>query len=457
MSRSAVSFFRYFAPALIVIIATVDSGAQPSTTQPLSVNDVSWLFPPPKRVEDLGNLISMRDLTTPNDQDSTKRDTVWSDEGFHRFLEIAAGQSQVAGTQSRIGVPDEATSIANWFIAGIRIDAGAPGLSNEIQAQFGQSPEIRLIVQPVKRNADGTVVVDDVAGHLIFDFTSGHDASSQADCLPRPKPDAVAFKAIIAELDALRTRLSNGQLGANRVSTASAPLGVHPGLLDSTTAQNLRREMQLFLEKNISSRNLDAMAIMGLPAGAPEPWIFLSMQKVPAGVVPALPNGGFVPVAGPTLDGQQVAQMLRAGFSVVPEPHTNNLNAITCKNAAVPPGTSLPIAARNGHSTSELFANPSLPANSAKDILDLIADPMKSHFFNTDCISCHTETRRAMTLPQTTDFSRINASVLPNSDWVVRNFGWAPNSEGLRAVVTRRTANETAAVVDYINSQLLNK
>ena len=45
-----------------------------------------------------------------------------------------------------------------------------PGLSSEIRDQFGQLPEIRLIIQPVTRNADGTPTVRDIAGHLIFDF-----------------------------------------------------------------------------------------------------------------------------------------------------------------------------------------------------------------------------------------------------------------------------------------------
>src|SRR5258707_3840606 len=102
------------------------------------------------------------------------------------------------------------------------------------------------------------------------------------------------------------------------------------------------------------------MAIAGLPAGAHAPWIFLSMVEVPAGLDPALPNGGFVPVHGPTLDGQQFAQMLEpvgTAPRVVPAPNTNNLNPITCKNAAVS-AASLPIPKPSGVSTTELFLSP---------------------------------------------------------------------------------------------------
>src|ERR1700688_3832817 len=105
---------------------------------PLSADDVSWLFPTPTKPEDLANLISMADLTVPNPQDPTKRDRVWSDAAFAQFLGIAASPAAlVAGTQSRIGLPAEAQMIGAWHIAAIRIDPGAPGLSNDITAQFG--------------------------------------------------------------------------------------------------------------------------------------------------------------------------------------------------------------------------------------------------------------------------------------------------------------------------------
>jgi hypothetical protein len=433
--------------------------AQAQTTSPLSANDVSVLFPAPTRAADFAKLIAVRDLTTQNPQDPTKRDPVWPYAVFQRFLAIAASPAaQVAGTQ--IGLPIEAQSIDAWFISGIRIDAGAPGLSSDIRAQFGQLPEIRLIVQPVTRNLDGTPKVLDIAGHLIFDFTlEKPNVPAQTGCLPRRLPNLDAFNAIVADLAVLRTKLSDGQLGADKVTTSGVPLGVHPGLADATTAGNVRQEIKSFLEKYISGQRLDAMAIAGLPSGLHAPWIFLSMVELPPGVDPALPNGGFDPVHGPTLDGQQFAQMLEPDGKVprvVPEPHTNNLNPITCENAAAS-STSLPIAKRIGVSTSNLFVNPP-PVDKTKEILDVIADPGKSHFFNTDCVSCHTETRRNMDLLKIKDIPGIDPAALPNGQWDVRNFGWAPGPNGsAQATVTRRTAAETAAVVTFINSELLAK
>jgi hypothetical protein len=426
---------------------------------PLSANDVSLLFPVPTRAEDFAKLIAVRDLTTQNPQDPTKRDLVWPYPVFQRFIEIANGPAtQVAGSQSRIGLPAEAQSIDAWFIAGIRIDAGAPGLSSEIRAQFGQLPEIRLIIQPVTRNPDGTPNVLDIAGHLIFDFTLPSTTSAQIGCLPRRLPDSDAFNSIVADLAALRTKLSDGQLGAHRVTTSNTPLGVHPGLADATTASNLRQEIKSFLERHISSDHLDAMAVAGLPAGAHKPWIFLSMAEVPPGFDPDCPKGGFCAVHSPTLDGKQFAQMLGPeGIvpRVVPEPHTNNLNQITCKNAAAP--ASPAIGDRSGVSTADLFIDPPPAADKTKQILDVIADPAKSHFFNTDCVSCHTETQLSIKLLSTRNIPGIDPAVLPMGPWDVRNFGWAPppGKGAFHAEVTRRTAAETTAVVSFINSEVL--
>jgi hypothetical protein len=440
-------------------------GAVPAQTQangPLSPNDVSWLFPAPAQAGDFDKLIAVRDLTSQNLQDPAKRDPVWPDAAFQQFLAIAASPAaQVANSRARIGLPAEAQSIDAWFIAGIRIDAGAPGLSSDIRGQFGQLPQIRLIVQPVTRNANGTPKVHDIAGHLIFNFTlEKPNDPAQSDCFQRPMPDLDALNAIVADLVALRTKLSDGKLGTNKVTTSNVPLGVHPGLADATTASNLRQEIKSFLEKHISGARLSAMAIAALPSGARAPWIFLSMLKVPPGVVPALPNGGFVPVHGPTLDGQQFAQMLEPFGRlprVVPKPHTNNLNPITCKNAAVSLA-SLPIAGRSGVSTADVFGILKPRAAKTKEILDVIADPAKSHFFNTDCVSCHTETGRTMEILNIKDISGIDPAVLPKGSWNVRNFGWSPSILGsARATVTRRTAAETTSVVAFINSELLAK
>jgi len=115
----------------------------------------------------------------------------------------------------------------------------------------------------------------------------------------------------------------------------------------------------------------------------------------------------------------------------------------------------LPIGERKGVSTSALFVTPPRSADQTKQILDVIADPTKSHFFNTDCVSCHTETRRSMDLLKVTDIPGIDTAALPKGQWNVRNFGWSPSGRGVQATATRRTSAETAAVVSFINAELL--
>ncbi len=470
MNNSAVRASRYLKLAVLgILLVSAARGQRPSGNNsssgtpavapiqpnaPLSANDVSWLFPAPTRAEDFANLIAVRDVTTPDPQDPTKRHPVWSDSAFQQFLTIVNGpKAQVAGTNFQISLPPEARLIENWFISGIRIDAGAPGLSGNIHAQYGQLPEIRLIIQPIIKGSDGSPKVLDIAAHLIFDFVVlPPDPPASPDCFPRFQPDLTAFNSIVVDVAALRTKLNNGQLSGHSVSTTGVPLGIHPGLADPVTANSVRNEMLSFLEKHISADRLGSMAIVGLPANASGPWIFLSILGDRA--------GHFGAAHGPTLDGiQQFAEMLNlAGTSprVVPEPNTNNLNPITCKNAAVS-ATSLPVGQRSGFSTSAVFAAPAPSTVKTKQILDTIADPSKSFFFNTDCVSCHTETQRAMNLLNVTDIPGINRAALPNGQWNVRNFGWSPAEGPVQATVTRRTAAETAAVVTFVNSGMLAK
>src|ERR1700675_100384 len=307
--------------------------AETQTNSPLSANDVSWLFPVPTRAEDFANLIAVRDITTLSSLDPTKRVPIWSDAAFQQFQTIASGaQTQVRGTQAQISLHKEAQTPDAWFVAGVRIDAGAPGLSSDIRANFGQLPEIRLIIQPILKNPDGSPKVLDVAGHLIFDFvTPTPQAPPSSGCFPRFEPDMDAFRSVVADVAALRTKLNNGQVASHAISTVNVPLGVHPGLANPVTANGLRNEMLALLERHLSAQRLGSMAIAGLPDPAPAPWIFLSMLGDHA--------GHFVRARGPTLDGdQEFAQMLNpAGTSprVVLAPHTHNLNPITSKNAAL--------------------------------------------------------------------------------------------------------------------------
>jgi hypothetical protein len=267
----------------------------------------------------------------------------------------------------------------------------------------------------------------------------------------------VAFRQIVDELAAMRDKLAHGDFGAP-VSTAGADLGVHPGLRNRATAASVRAEMLAFLERHVSPQNLTAMAVTGLPANEAAPWMFVSMLGVPAGVSPEAPQGGYIGVRSPMLDGVHFAEALTAIGTdprVTPPPHGNNLAAITCRNAMMGP-TALPEATRRGVASAEIFADPAMPAARVRSILAQIDNPVTSHFFNTDCVSCHTETRLGMERLNVTRVAGIDPAAMPNGPYNVRNFGWSPPIEGppSRATVTRRTAAETDAVVRFINTAL---
>ena len=117
-----------------------------------------------------------------------------------------------------------------------------------------------------------------------------------------------------------------------------------------------------------------------------------------------------------------------------------------------------------------------VPALKVKHVPDLIANPQRAHFFNTDCVSCHSESTRRISLgigdiqsefrfARPDGVSGVDENVLPQDakpgpSWNVRNFGWFPGRGlGLNpvATVTTRTANEAADSAAFINKNYLAK
>jgi hypothetical protein len=193
----------------------------------------------------------------------------------------------------------------------------------------------------------------------------------------------------------------------------------------------------------LASARLTSMVIMGL--AFPEPWIFIAMQKVPVG-------GGqftFVPVPGPTLDGAQAAQMLnfRGGPQVVPAPVTINQNPITCRHAA--------------------FQKPPQPRSEHKGVprRNLSTAVLRTTASGRSLTSSPTPRRVTSSIPTASAVTRIRPS---------RCFGSATTSPSTASpgrccrkaflnmgpavpTATRRTATETAEVVEFINRELLGK
>ena len=445
----------------ILFMSACDTSSGPGTSDPgpvdlaveLDLNDVSILLPPPTSTDD--PVLAITDLTFEGS-------AVWPDDAFTQYLGITErfggidGQDVVSGEgATRIDV-GAFTNKSVWHVAAIRIDPGAPGLSEDIKKEFGHAAQIRLILQPV--TDDGKV--HDVAAHLIYNYIT--DAQRVADCPARRlTPDLEHFGRIVDDVAAIKLQLAAGEIGDEAIET-NGLLGVHPAAdpnkASLATRTAFRDELKSFLETHLDPSKLSAMAIMGLPKDAPEPWIFLAMAPNPAGE-------GFVPLPSPAIaqDKFRFAQMLdvRAGFqavSVSPKVRVNNLNPITCR-FEVDPNNPLGVPSPenpNGVSTADLF--PRGDADDVREIVSVIADPERAHFFNTDCVSCHTETRREMDILGTDQIDApVDPDVLPTELWNVRNFGWFPsflNRGVLKATATRRTATETEEVVEAVNAML---
>ncbi|MEM6677760.1 MAG: hypothetical protein AAF675_07810, partial [Pseudomonadota bacterium] len=356
-----------------------------------------------------------------------------------------------------------------WHVASIRIDPGAPGLSPAF-APFGRQLQIRLVVQPVL-NAETAPRVTDKALHVVYTF--GRPAPTEA-CPLRvvaSSADVAAFDAALEDLRGIKETLA-----AEGVVTDGAPLGVHPAFDRAETAELLVDELQRFLGEHLSEARLSALSIAGIPANAPEPWIFFAMRTTrdATGAVTGLTPVPSPAIAQPGLETEpRFAQALSFIGSfpegrVVPAGLGRNRLPVDCLANLMP--IPMPMAS-DGVSTTTLFDS----ATTSEDVAEIAAvinDATRSHFFNTDCLSCHTETRRALDLaddPQATAVEiaaaeGIAVGALPQNPggnevfgrWNVRAFGWFPgfqNPRGTRAqaTVVRRTKHETDEVLACLN------
>lgn len=404
------------------------------------VNDVSFLWPIPQSPADVGLLVSA-------DEQLPDRDgTIWPADEFLAVIEQAQKISVTnsAGRQSRINFQpfnQEFAKRSTWKVVSFRVDPSAAGTKPEFIQEFGEIPQIRLVLQPVTVSENGAIRIHDVSVHLVFSFVIPLDI--QAGQRQRFGPDRTSFQTVIADLvDLKSTAEKNG-------AATSGQLTVHPGFRKDLSGFSAK--VRAFLLKHVDPKRLSAIAFMGIDP--PEPWIFFAMNKSETG----LKLQSF-----PMLGGNSSQMLiLRGGSPVVPTPVTTNLDA------------------RRGVHTSLLFSRTireqldmpvfqDLPNLKHRDIPNVIANPTRSHFFNTDCVSCHTESSRRTVLGignSDRDFqyqapdgiSSVDEALLPKDQWNVRNFGWFPTgTKGGVATVTMRTANESAESADFVNCHYLS-
>jgi hypothetical protein len=422
---------RHFTP----LVAT----AQGEDVQ-FDVNDVSYLWPAPKTKEDVASLISADELIEDGSSPIWPKDVFGAVIGKAQTITIA---NSIGGT-NRIDFATFVGSLSqpsNWKIVAFRVDPSAPGASTAVISVFGSSPQLRLIVQPVTiDDKSGAVRVHDVTAHLVFSFVKGFDPPLSAGGPPRAIPDREKFGSLVGDLKALKATLH-----AANVETAGK-LTVHPGF--QKNIPGFSDKIRAFLKKYIRPDRLGAVAFMGIEP--PEPWIFFAMSKKADRTMFVPPH----PVLGDT-----AAQMLtfQGGTPVMPQPKTTNIDLTRGVS------TSMLLPSATPEKLNSVVFN-DLPRPLHKDIPDIIANPQRSNFFNTDCISCHSESSRRKELQlNVTDnqfryilpnsISGVDENILPKNQWNVRNFGWFP--DGPSPTATMRTENESAESADYMNREYL--
>ena len=380
------------------------------------VNDVSFLWPAPSNKNDVDALMSVDDKLADGVS------PVLPQQAFDNLLATAqqvvvtdsAGREIkiVFGTDNRgKELKDQFLKRSTWKIVAFRVDPSAPGTAPMLTAAFGSAPQLRLIIQPVTVDDAGSVTVHDVTAHIVYTYV-------KAPANGKAVPDKGKFGEIVKDLKALKTSAQNA--GA---STNGKKLGVHPGF---KKGEDFSKQVKSFLKKHLGGEKLSAMAFMGI--NPPEPWIFFAMRK---------DQDQFVLMQNPSLGGKS-SQMLtfRGGTPVMPSPQTTNVDKTRGVNTASLISLTDPADNKLG---SVVF--PNLPNLKHKYIPDLVANPQRAHFFNTDCISCHSESSRRNLLkidktPNDFQFaipagiSGVDESFLPKSKWNVRNFGWFPPSAG---------------------------
>jgi len=423
---------------LICVIAFSVVNIASAQEQKLGLNDVSWLWPVPKTVADLDGTISMGDLIGADGSPA------WSDDQLSDLVKVVEGDAtDVDGFSVMFG--STFSSRSTWHVAGMRIDPTAPGAHAGLRSVFGSSVQIRLIIQPVLKRG-GSVSIHDTAVHLVYDFNKDPDPANPRKAIP----DNEKFADILNDIKWLKAVSRGGG-----VSTDGA-LGVHPGL--KAKVPGLNDGVKRFLSKHLTSDHLSAMALAGIQD--PEPWIFLALSKLPNGSFGPIPLN--VPFAKPQMINFRVFPP-----EVLPEPVASN--------------RSLPGQPPKGVATNVLFKLNSSefgdfavigkddngdavrdPQVKNVDIADVIANPNMSHFFNADCVSCHTESQRrsSLSLPLG-DFAfkfhgqspQRTPEVTSAAQWNVRNFGWFPDffrGNTSTPTATQRTANESAEVLEFI-------
>ncbi|MDQ3623562.1 MAG: hypothetical protein M3463_13905 [Verrucomicrobiota bacterium] len=406
------------------------AGAQnPATT--FDVNDVSFLFPVPTNRAEADACISITEKIADGAN-------LWPADIFKQTMDVAKGTRVRFGpraTTMQVSDPAMFEEAKMWKVAGIRVHPSALGVHEGALREFGEIPTLRLVVQPVTVRGENDVEVHDVAAHVVFNFMT---------LLPdgKPGPDRPRFGALVEDLKKLKA------LGG----AGTAKLGVHPAI----KKPGFRDGLVDLLKEHVKAPQVFAVSFMGIDD--PEPWIFFPMRKEGGTFVQGDVKGGFSPQTKLQLFGPRAS-----ADKVVPVPKPNPATGEGLSTAALfKRGALSTLGAQLLPGATRL----DLAALTIRDVPDRIANTALHHNFNTDCVSCHTETTlrnrikpatgsSAVAYQHPANISKVDPVVLPVDEWNVRNFGWGPERGEFKPTISQRAANEAADSAAFINKVYL--
>ena len=424
--------------------------SQPPQPRPLAANDVSILFPAPRNAKDLTNLIAMSTSERTRGQRARL---------VGRGLRPVPGdrrRSEGAGRRSQF-----AASIAGRRQADRRlVHRRHPHRPRRARPFQGDHRAVRTTAADTVYRAAG----DAVRRH----FPCARHCRPSDLQLFRPAARARSNPRVPAPL---QTGHGGVPAGHPRRRRATRPACVRKirqcqsryggsAQRPSGPSRCLRSALPRRAERPAGTTSgVGASDVHGDHGPAfPEPWIFIAMQKVP------VDEGQFtfVPVPGPTLDGAQVAQMLnfRGGPQVVPVPATNNQNPITCRHAAFqkPP---LPKSERKGVATADFIDGNAVGSPHPGDRRHHRRPEEESLLQYRLHQLSHRHRPAIGSLRQQLQGRRRRhggaAERRPGTSAISAGSRRSSESDPAVPTATRRTATETAEVVEFINRELLGK
>jgi hypothetical protein len=303
--------------------------------------------------------------------------------------------------------------------------------------------QIRLITQPrVFRKNNPHNKLGDMSAHLVFNL----GVIPRGDSMGQFRENAKPFLPILHELQAIKRKSK-----AKGADTDGKPLDVHPGLQLEIGERKgeIGESVKSFLKTY--SKNLSAIAFVGTiperPGVVPDEWIFLS------GTLSTDSSGVKHFVQIPNLAYHQTKVMTVKRLARL----FDNIGVFQKRNDLIipkPEDDSLAIS-------DEIFHLDEAKAMTAEQstIIANVLHPERSHVFNTDCVSCHSN--RELMLGSANAKGRyvipkgisayVSPKAVPKSSWNLRNFGWSDDNG---PSISLRTATETASVVDLTNTVL---